>query len=156
MTDEVGQAWRAEVGSFVEVELVEKSGAAEKLTFTLVEDSQADFSAGFLGRGTPLARAILGRKAGETLPYLLGDLVQVRILAVQPKGQVQTENVTARRQATLRRAVSHSDYVNALIFAGSVNSKWGEYDIGKLDSAQWQDQADADAPPSQEAKNHPD
>ena len=124
-------------GCLVEVELASRSGASERLTFTLVDDNQADFDAGFLGLSTPLAKTILGKLAGQTLPYRAGDLQSVKILSVQAHGREQTEDVAARRQAVIDKAVKHSDSVNAMIFAGAVNSKWGEYDFGKLDQSQW-------------------
>jgi hypothetical protein len=124
-------------GCQVEVELAGRGGPAERLTFTLVDDSQADFDAGFLGLSTPLAKTILGKLAGQTLPYRVGDLQSVKILSVQARGREQTEDVAARRQAVIEKAVKHSDSVNAMIFAGAVNSKWGEYDFGKLDQSQW-------------------
>jgi len=129
---------KVKLGCQVEVELLGSSGSCERLTLTLVDDNQADFEAGFLGLGTPLAKTILGKFAGQTLPYRAGDLRSVKILSVQPNGQAQTEDVEARRKATLDKAVKHSDYVNTLIFAGAVNSKWGDYDIDKLDPAQWE------------------
>jgi hypothetical protein len=125
-------------GCQVEVELLSRSSESERLSFTLVEDDKADFEAGFLGLSTPLAKTILGKFAGQTLPYSAGDLKSVKIISVQASGQMQTEDVAARRQATLDQAVKHSDYVNAMIFAGAVNSKWGDYDIDKLDPAQWE------------------
>ena len=125
------------IGFLVEVELFNQGDEVESLVFTLVEDKQADFNAGFLGVSTPLAKAILGKTAGEIIPYTVGDLKNIKILSVQPSDRVQEENVAARRQAVMRKAIDHSDYVNAMIFAGSVNSKWGDYDIGKLDPSQW-------------------
>jgi len=113
----------------VKVELVSSSGEGEILVFTLVEDEQADFSAGFLGSGTPLAKTILGHYPDSKLEYTAGDLAYVRILSVAPSDKIQTEDVTARREAVMRKALKHSDYVNALTFATSVNSKWGDYDI---------------------------
>jgi hypothetical protein len=135
---EPAQNLKVKLGCLVEVELLGASGSGERLTLTLVDDSQSDFEAGFLGLGTPLAKTLLGKFAGQTLPYRVGDLRSVRLLSVQPGGQTQTEDVAARRQATLDQAVKHSDYVNTLIFAGAVNSKWGDYDIDKLDPAQWE------------------
>jgi hypothetical protein len=124
-------------GCQVEVELAGRNGPPERLTFTLVDDSQADFDAGFLGLSTPLAKTILGKLAGQTLPYRTGDLQSVKILSVLARGREQTEDVAARRQAVIDKAVKHSDSVNAMIFAGAVNSKWGEYDFDKLDPTQW-------------------
>lgn len=125
-------------GCQVEVELCGRGGPAERLTFTLVDDNQADSAAGFLGLNTPLAKTILGKLVGQTLPYRAGDLQSVKILSVQAHGREQTEDVAARRQAVIDKAVKNSDSVNAMIFAGAVNSKWGAYDFGKLDPAQWE------------------
>jgi hypothetical protein len=124
-------------GCQVEVELSSRGSPAERLTFTLVDDSQADFDAGFLGLSTPLAQTILGKLAGQTLAYRAGDLQSVKILSVLARGREQTEDVAARRQAVIDKAVKHSDSVNTMIFAGAVNSKWGEYDFDKLDPTQW-------------------
>ena len=46
-----------------------EAGPPERLAFDLVPDAEADFPRGYLGVGTPLARAILGRTAGEVLSY---------------------------------------------------------------------------------------
>lgn len=135
---EPGSPLKVKHGCQVEVELLSQSGESERLTFTLVEDEKADFEAGFLGLSTPLAKVILGKMAGVQLPYRVGDLVSVKIIAVQASGQAQTEDVAARRQATHDQAVKHSDYVNAMIFAGAFNSKWGGYDIDKVDPSQWE------------------
>jgi hypothetical protein len=120
---------KVETGMLVEVELISRSGESEILKFTLVEDEQADFSAGFLGSGTPLAKTILGHSPDSKLDYTAGDLQYIRILSVTPSNKIQTEDVIARREAVMRKALNHSDYVNALNFATSVNSKWGDYDI---------------------------
>ena len=123
-------------GTHVEVELINRSGKSERLAFTLVEDGQADFTAGFLGEGTPLARTLIGHTAGEVLPYAAGDLRSVKVLAVTVSERTPEENVAARRKAVLRQAVDHSDYINAMIFATSVNSKWGDTDVQGLDPDQ--------------------
>lgn len=128
---------KVDIGTQVEVELVSQSGETEQMTFTLVSEEQADFKAGFLGANTPLAKTILGSQVGNILPYCVGDLRRVRILSVQASGEKQTEDVAARREKVIRKAVQHSDYVNTIIFAGSFSSKWGDYDIDHLDPAQW-------------------
>lgn len=74
---------KVEIGTHVELELIGQSGETERLNLTLIPDEQADFQTGFSGIGTPLAQAMLGRQAGEVLPYIMGDLRQVRILTVQ-------------------------------------------------------------------------
>jgi hypothetical protein len=126
------------LGMFVEVELFSQDGENERMVFTLVADEQADFKAGFLGVGTPLAKTILGHIEGDRLDYTVGDMLGLKILSVKISDQVQAEDVTARREAVIRKALNHSDYVNALTFATSVNSKWGDYDIDSLDPEQWE------------------
>ena len=125
------------IGTQVEVELESQSGEKERLTFTVVADEQADFKAGFLGARTPLATAIMGHRAGRSLPYHVGDIRRVMILTVRVSDRKQTQDVVARREAVIRKAVRHSDYVNMVIFASSVNNKWGDYDIDKIDPAEW-------------------
>lgn len=126
-----------DIGMQVEVELESQSGETEHLTFTVVTDEQADFQAGFLGERTPLAMTIMGQRAGRTLPYLVGDIQRVKILSVRVSDRKQTQDVAVRREAVIRKAVRHSDYVNMVIFASSVNNKWGDYDIDKIDPAEW-------------------
>ena len=62
--------------------MVSELGDSERLTFDIVPDRAADFTAGFLGAGTPLAQAIMGRPAGSVVPYRVGDMAEVHILAV--------------------------------------------------------------------------
>lgn len=126
------------LGTLVELELVCQTGENEQLVFTLVADEQADFKAGFLGVGTPLVKTILGHIEGDRLDYTVGDMLGLKILSVKVSDKVQAEDVTARREAVMRKALKHSDYVNALTFATSVNSKWGDYDIDSLDPEQWE------------------
>jgi len=135
-----------DIGTQVEVELESESGETDRLIFTVVSDEQADFKAGFLGAHTPLATAIMGQRAGRTLPYRAGDIRRVKILSVHLSGKVQTEDVTARREAVIRKAVKRSDYINMVTFASSFDSKWGDYDIDKIDPSEWglDDQADAE------------
>ena len=128
---------RIGLGMHVEIELVSRSDENELMGFTLVEDEQADFQSGFLGAGTPLAKAILGHIEGDRLDYIMGDMLWLKILSVRVSDKVQVEDVVARREAVIRKALKHADYVNALTFATSVNSKWGDYDIDSLDPDQW-------------------
>ncbi len=135
-----------DIGAQVEVELESQSGEREFLIFTIVADEQADFKAGFLGAHTPLATAIMGQRAGRILPYQAGDIRRVRILSVTVSEQTQTEDVAARREAVIRKAVKRSDYINMVNFASSFDSKWGDYDIDKIDPAEWEmdDQEDVE------------
>src|SRR5512143_3711173 len=112
------------LGAHVEVELVDETGASEPLTFDLVSDEQADFANGFLGAGTPLAQAIWGKAAGDTVAYRLGDVVSVRVMSVVAAARVQEEDVAAKRQAVIRQAVAESERISDMVFALAVGSKW--------------------------------
>jgi hypothetical protein len=119
------------LGRHVEVELIDEGGACEHLAFDLVPDEQADFANSFLGAGTPLAQAILGRVAGESVAYRLGDVVGVRIVQVTDAVRVQEEDVAAKRQAVIQQAVAESERISDMMFALAVGSKWGDYDPGE-------------------------
>ncbi len=120
------------MGMSVEVELVSQAGEVDRLAFTIVADEQADFAAGFLGAGTPLAKAILGHTVGVEVPYPVADMRSVRILAAAEDGRTPAEDVAARREAVVREAVNQSNLINALMVATSVNNKWGDYDVDGL------------------------
>lgn len=126
-----------DVGTFVEIEFIDAADQREGLSFTIVVDAQADFKNGFLGEGTPLAQAILGHPAGDTVPYRTDEIEAVSILSIQPGQAVPGEDVAARRQETLRKAVEQSDLTNTILFASSFSGKWGDYDpSGLMD--QWE------------------
>ena len=118
------------LGTHVEVELIDESGGSEHLVFDLVPDEQADFANGFLGAGTPLAQAIWGKEAGNTVAYRLGDVTSVRIVTVTSAKRVQEEDVAAKRQAVIQQAVAESERISDMVFALAVGSKWGDYDPG--------------------------
>lgn len=118
------------LGTHVQVELIDESGASEQLSFDLVEDAQADFAHGFLGIGTPLAQAILGKSAGSMVPYRVGDVAQVSVLSVAQAVRAPDEDVAAKRQAVIQEVVAHSDRITDMAFALAVGSKWGDYDPG--------------------------
>lgn len=114
-------------GSRVEVELVDEAGGAEALSLTLVPDRDADFEAGLLGVSTPLGQALLGRQAGATIDYRLGDVVRVRLVRVTP-GRPPRSDAQANREAVIREAVDKSEMAETLRLALTVDTKWGEYD----------------------------
>jgi hypothetical protein len=124
----------AGVGSLVTIDLIDRSGQIERLSLQIVPDASADFSKGFLGQGTPLARAIQGRSAGSLVPYSVGDMRQVRILSVQPALSSPPTNIDARRQETINKAIEDSERTSAIIFASSYTGKWGDYDPGAIEN----------------------
>ena len=123
-----------QVGTRVEVELIDAAGDAERLAFDVVPESAADYSAGFLGAGTPLAQAILGEVTGSTVPYRLADVVSVRILSVEPSQRAPEAGAAQARQAMLREAVDKSNLEDAVRLALTVDVKWGDYDPEGLES----------------------
>ncbi len=118
------------LGTHVEVELIDESGGSESLAFDIVQDAQADFAHGFLGIGTQLAQAVLGKSAGSSVPYRVGDVIHVCVLKVTPAAHAPEEDVAAKRQAVIQEAVAHSDRITDMAFALAVGSKWGDYDPG--------------------------
>jgi hypothetical protein len=117
------------LNSRVTVELVDGHGEAERVEYTLVLANQADYKAGLLGENTPLGRALLGRCAGDTVPYAVGDLRQLRILAVEaPAGEIASD-AAEKRRAAVQKAANESEIVNQMIFATARGSKWGDYDV---------------------------
>jgi Transcription elongation factor, GreA/GreB, C-term len=112
----------------VEIELIGKGKTREKLAFVLVPDDSADFDKGLLGMGTPLAKAILGHEAKETLEYKRGDILQVKIVSVAENAQVLDPDAGEQREETLRRARDKAQHANMVSFALTFDSKWGDYD----------------------------
>jgi hypothetical protein len=81
----------------------------------------------------------MGHLAGEVLPYSAGDLHSVAILAVVAVEGPASGEAAAKRTAAYRRAVEQAEFTNAVTFAASVDTKWGEYDPDGLDPDQWSD-----------------
>jgi len=121
------------LGCHVEVELIGESGGSEYLSLDIVPDSEADFSSGLLGVGTPLAQATAGQRAGSLVPYRVGDILEVKILTVAPGARTPTGEAAADRQAVIQKAISRSDLDDALRLALTVDVKWGDY-VGRLRS----------------------
>jgi hypothetical protein len=117
------------LGSHITVELVDAAGEIERREFTIVAEKQADFRAGLLGESTPLARALLGRHAGERVPYHVGDLIEVRIVAVLKTTDPISGESAQKRRATVQEAANQAEIISQLIFATARGSKWGEYDV---------------------------
>jgi hypothetical protein len=111
------------------VELVDSSGEAERREFTIVTMKQADFKSGLLDENTPLGRALMGHCAGETVPYALGDLKEVRILSVESAEESVASDAAEKRRAAVRQAEAQSEITSQMIFATASGSKWGNYDV---------------------------
>jgi len=126
--EEVDTTPKVTLGAGVEVELIDESGAGERLALVVVPDKQADFPAGFLGASTPLAKSLLGQRLGSVVPYRRGDIREVRILSVTPSAQVPKTGADVSRQAVIQKALDKSDLEDAIRLALTVDVKWGEYD----------------------------
>jgi hypothetical protein len=120
------------LGRHVEVELVDRDGACERLVLDVVPEKKADFAAGFLGAETPLAKAIAGRRAGVSVPYHVGDLREVRIISVAP-AQRAPEEEAADHDAILQKAISQSEQAEAARFSLTVDLKWGGTDPSSIE-----------------------
>jgi hypothetical protein len=118
---------KASPGMHVVIDLVLQDGV-ERLEFVIVDDKQADFSHGFLGAGTPLAQALLGRAAHTIIPYRVNDSREVRVISVSRSENAPPPDTAARHEEVMRKAIDHSDRINAMIFASSFSGKWGDYD----------------------------
>ena len=126
--EEVDSTPKVALGASVEIEMSDEAGASERLTLVVVPDKEADFAAGFLGGGTPLAQALLGQPLGCVVPYKQGDIREVRILSVTPGARVPKTGADASRQAVIQKALDKADLEDALRLALTVDVKWGEYD----------------------------
>lgn len=135
--NETSSEYHVQLGSHVELELLTRSGERETLAFDLVPDEQADYQAGFLGVSAPLAQAILGEKEGITVPYFTDELQGVQIVSVSPSTRKPPVDAAAKRGAAVQDAVEQIEFTNAVLFAASVDTKWGEYDADGLDYEEW-------------------
>ena len=124
-------------GYRVVVDLIDQQGAGERLAFQIVPDELADFLQGYLGEGTPLGRAIIGRKVGERIEYLADDIVAVQIVGAELANTGPDDSVPERRLESLRKALRQTELANMIAFAASFNSKWGDYDPKSL-SDEWE------------------
>jgi hypothetical protein len=121
------------LGTRVEVELISEFGDSERLTFDLVPDRAADFAAGFLGAGTPLAQAIMGRPVGSVVPYRVGDMAEVCILTVALSERLADGDAAEARNAATQEAVERAKTDESVQLALTVNVKWGGYDPEPLE-----------------------
>ena len=128
---------RVQTGCRVELELLYRSGERERLAFDLVPDSHADYQAGFLGEGTPLAGAIMGENPGITIPYFTDELMAIEIISVRESTRNAVEDTAAQREAALKDARDQIEFTNAVLFAASMNTKWGAYDADGLEFEGW-------------------
>lgn len=127
---------RVQPGYCVAIKLLFRSGESEHLEFDLVSDEQSDYQAGFIGVSTPFAKAILGEKAGITVPYFTDELMAIEILSIRESTRTSADTASGR-DAAIQDAKDQIEFTNAVLFASSMNTKWGSYDADGLDYEKW-------------------
>ena len=115
------------LGVHAVLELVSRSGETEELAVDIVPDAAADIDAGLLGVGAPLAKAVLGKRAGSRAPYTAGDLAAVRVLRVTWADEEAARLSAERRQAAQERTAREIAKTAAATFASTFEGKWGGY-----------------------------
>jgi hypothetical protein len=115
-------------GSQVELNLINRAGNKDRLKVVIVTDDAADFTHGLLSENTPIAKALLGERAGNTIPYLKGDILAIEILSVSKPAQMPTEEAAEKRKEQMKQAMREVEDTNAIVFASSFSGKWGDYD----------------------------
>jgi hypothetical protein len=116
------------VGCEVEVDLLDRAGNKERLKVVIVPDEAADFAHGYLGENTPIAKALLGERAGTTIPYLKDDILGIEILTVTKPTNKPPNDVAEKREAMMKKTIREVEDTNAMVFASSFSGKWGDYD----------------------------
>jgi hypothetical protein len=116
------------VGCQVEVDLQDRAGKKERLKVVIVPDEAADFANGYLSENTPLAKMLLGERAGNIIPYLQDDILAIEILSVTKPTDKPTDEAAEKRKAMMKKTLREVEDTNAMIFASSFSGKWGDYD----------------------------
>jgi hypothetical protein len=133
------------VGCHVELNLVNREGTKDHLSIDIVSDEMADFSQGFLGSGTTLAKILMGEKAGIVIPYLKDDIYAIEVLSVSPSLVKPADDTMEKRQARLNQALREVEHTNAVVFASSFTGKWGDYDPDSLDQEAKTEKGDSES-----------
>ena len=120
------------IGCHVDLNLLDREGKKNGLGVDIVLDESADFQQGFLGASTPLAKILLGEKAGTVIPYLKDDIYAIEILHVSPSKVSPDGKAEEKRQSNLKRTLQQVEHINAVVFASSFTGKWGDYDPDSL------------------------
>jgi hypothetical protein len=120
------------VGCHVELYLQDREGNKDRLSVDIVLDEGADFAHGFLGASTPLAKILLGEKAGNIIPYLKDDIFAIGILSVSPSTAKPPADAQEKRAAEMKKTIREVEHTSAVIFASSFSGKWGDYDPDSL------------------------
>ena len=121
------------IGTHVVIEMRSTDGTDEQMAFFIVPEVAADYDAGYMGADTPLAKALLGKYAGATVPYVMGDIESIRVIEITRPSKQAPADGASRRQSAYEEALRKAERTNAEMFASSYGSKWGSYDLGEED-----------------------
>jgi hypothetical protein len=120
------------IGCHVELNLLDRVGKKDRLSIDIVPDASADFSHGFLGESTPIARVLLGEREGNVIPYLKDDIFAIEILSISPSTITPPVDAQELRRSKMNKALREVEHTNAVVFASSFSGKWGDYDPDSL------------------------
>jgi hypothetical protein len=116
------------VGSQVAVLLTDRNGQTEQFSVIIVRDEDADFNQGLLGQNTPIAKALMGEKSGQVIPYLKDDILSIEVLSVTIPDTLPESDAAKKRKAKYLEAKREVEDTSAMVFASSFSGKWGDYD----------------------------
>ncbi len=119
------------VGCHVEINLIDRGGKIDRLSVDIVPDEAADFTVGFLGASTPLAKVLMDEKAGTIIPYLKDDIYAIEIISVSQSTR-ELGDAAKSRQERMQKAIQEVEHTSAVVFASSFSGKWGDYDPDSL------------------------
>jgi hypothetical protein len=139
------------VGCQVELELVDRAGMKEHMQVVIVPDDAADFSQGYLSVLTPIAKAILGERAGSVIPYLKDDILSIEIITVTKSSQPLSSDVAEKRKAQRLKTIREVENTSAVVFASSFSGKWGDYDPDSIPKEEASDVTSKDGENNQPA-----
>lgn len=120
-----------EVGDEVGFELILRNGSKEQLIFTIVEDNYSDVEKGYLSNHSPIAVLLLGEKVGSIIPYFTDETIGIEILSLRNSTHPPSE-ITHQRRKRMGEIFNQIEFRDAVLFASSVNTKWGNYDPDAL------------------------
>ncbi len=132
------------VGCHVELNFLDRTGNKDRLNIDIVPDESADFIHGFLGESTPLAKVLVGEKAGTVIPYLKDDILAIEILRVTPSTVNAPDDAQEKRQLNINKAIREVENTSAVVFASSFSGKWGDYDPESLPIEEQPDEGEPD------------
>jgi hypothetical protein len=75
----------------------------------------------------------MGRPVGSVVPYRVGDLAEVRIVAVTTSERLADGDAAEARNAATQEAVERAKTDELVQLALTVNVKWGGYDPEPLE-----------------------